>query len=215
MKTLNDYAIEVHKANQKWWLDLERPCERCKATGIDPVDESETRDNYSCSECNGLGYAKKERNLGEMLMLAVSELSEALEGHRKNLPDDKLPHRSMVEVELADFIIRMLDTAAGIGVLLPDRACKSLNRLGATYKANFILEDDNFGANLLIITGICSEAYRYRDHDKVIWAIQFTLVLAYSLGLDIEGAYVEKMAFNAKREDHTIAHRLSAQGKKY
>lgn len=26
MKTLNDYAIEVHKANQKWWLDLERHC---------------------------------------------------------------------------------------------------------------------------------------------------------------------------------------------
>lgn len=38
-----------------------------------------------------------------------SEVSEALEGVRKNLMDDKLPHRKMVEVELADTVIRILD----------------------------------------------------------------------------------------------------------
>jgi hypothetical protein len=37
-----------------------------------------------------------ERNVGELLMLTVSELSEAMEGHRKNLMDDKLPHRKDV-----------------------------------------------------------------------------------------------------------------------
>lgn len=52
-----------------------------------------------------------ERNVGEMLMLMVSELSEAMEGHRKNLMDDKLTHRPMVEVELADAIIRIGDFA--------------------------------------------------------------------------------------------------------
>jgi hypothetical protein len=57
-----------------------------------------------------------ERNFGELIALAHSELSEALEGHRKNLPDDKLPHRSMVEVELADTLIRILDTGAGLGL---------------------------------------------------------------------------------------------------
>lgn len=51
------------------------------------------------------------RNMGEMLCLVHSEISEALEGHRKNLQDDKLPHRKMLEVELADSIIRMLDIA--------------------------------------------------------------------------------------------------------
>src|SRR4051812_7282747 len=36
------------------------------------------------------------------IALCHSELSEALEGHRKNLMDDHLPHRKMAEVELAD-----------------------------------------------------------------------------------------------------------------
>lgn len=56
------------------------------------------------------------RNVGELLMLAVSELAEALEGDRKNLMDDKLPHRSMLEVELADCMIRILDTARGLNL---------------------------------------------------------------------------------------------------
>lgn len=45
------------------------------------------------------------------LMLTVSELSEAMEGDRKNLMDDKLPHRPMREVELADAVIRIFDLA--------------------------------------------------------------------------------------------------------
>lgn len=53
----------------------------------------------------------KERNKGELLMLMVSELAEAMEGERKDLMDDKLPHRRMVEVELADCLIRIFDYA--------------------------------------------------------------------------------------------------------
>mgnify|MGYP006349668133 FL=1 len=48
-----------------------------------------------------------KRNVPEMLMLVVSEVVEGLEGHRKNLMDDKLPHRPMLEVELADAVIRI------------------------------------------------------------------------------------------------------------
>jgi NTP pyrophosphatase (non-canonical NTP hydrolase) len=55
------------------------------------------------------------RNFGELIALCHSELSEALEGHRKNLQDDKLPHRKMVEVELADCLIRIFDIAAAFG----------------------------------------------------------------------------------------------------
>lgn len=54
----------------------------------------------------------KDRNFGELMMLAVSELAEALEGHRKDAMDDHLPHRKMVEVEIVDCMIRMFDTAA-------------------------------------------------------------------------------------------------------
>jgi len=50
-------------------------------------------------------------NRGEKLMLMVSEIAEAMEGERKNLMDDKLPHRKMAEVELADALIRILDYA--------------------------------------------------------------------------------------------------------
>lgn len=56
-----------------------------------------------------------ERNRPEMLMLIVSELAEAMEGERKDLMDDKLPHRPMAEVELADAIIRIFDYANGLG----------------------------------------------------------------------------------------------------
>ena len=89
-----------------------------------------------------------ERNVGEMLMLVVSEISEAMEGHRKGLMDDKIPMRPMLEVELADAVIRILDIAGG-------------------------------------------------------------------LGLDIAGAFRDKMEFNAVRKDHTFEARLASGGKKY
>lgn len=50
-------------------------------------------------------------NVPEKLCLIHSEISEAMEGHRKNLMDDKLPHRPMIEVELADALIRVCDLA--------------------------------------------------------------------------------------------------------
>lgn len=56
-----------------------------------------------------------KRNVGELLMLATSELAEAMEGHRKDLMDTHLPHRKMLEVELADALIRILDMSEGLG----------------------------------------------------------------------------------------------------
>lgn len=88
------------------------------------------------------------RNVGELLMLVTSELAEAMEGHRKNLRDDKLPHRSMFEVEIADAVIRLFDIAAG-------------------------------------------------------------------MGLDLGGAFIEKMAYNAAREDHKPENRKLPGGKAY
>ena len=57
-----------------------------------------------------------ERNKGEMIALIHSEVSEALEGARKDIMDDHLTHRKMEEVELADTIIRILDYAGGFGL---------------------------------------------------------------------------------------------------
>jgi len=49
--------------------------------------------------------------VGTKLMLVVSEIAEGMEGHRKNLMDDKLPHRPMLEVEMADAVIHIADLA--------------------------------------------------------------------------------------------------------
>jgi hypothetical protein len=52
--------------------------------------------------------------VAQKLCLTHSEVSEAMEGHRKGLPDDKLPHRPMIEVELADAVIRLADLAGAL-----------------------------------------------------------------------------------------------------
>lgn len=54
--------------------------------------------------------------LGTKLCLIHSEVSECMEGVRKGIPDDKLPHRSMEEVEMGDAIIRILDYAGARGL---------------------------------------------------------------------------------------------------
>ena len=60
---------------------------------------------------------KLTRNRPEMMMLMVSEIAEAMEGFRKDLMDDKLPHRKMETVEFADLFIRLMGYA---GEFCPD-----------------------------------------------------------------------------------------------
>lgn len=50
-------------------------------------------------------------NVPEKLCLVHSEVSEAMEGHRKDKQDEHLPHRKSFEVELGDAMIRMSDLA--------------------------------------------------------------------------------------------------------
>lgn len=64
---------------------------------------------------------KIERNFGEVIALMHSELSEALEADRKGIKfDSKLTDKDAVAVELADCIIRILDTAAARNLNIAD-----------------------------------------------------------------------------------------------
>lgn len=89
------------------------------------------------TKCHGLAVAtgwwtdsvtgqRKERNKGELLMLIVSEIAEAMEGERKNLQDDQLPHRKSAEVELADALIRIFDYAGAFGYDLAGAVAEKL-----------------------------------------------------------------------------------------
>lgn len=50
------------------------------------------------------------------LLLQVSEVVEAAEGYRRGQNDDKLPHRSAIEVELVDVLIRVFDLAGALNL---------------------------------------------------------------------------------------------------
>lgn len=97
--------------------------------------------------------------LATKIALVHSEVSEGLEALRKNAMDDKLPHRSGLETELSDAVIREFDIAGAV----------ERKRL-----LNDNLDTDAF---------------------------------------DLQGAIVEKMAFNAVRPDHKVAARNKPNGK--
>lgn len=86
-------------AESGWWTDLK--------TG-----ESTTSPCYGTQLIPDL----LKINVPEKLCLIHSEISEGMEGFRKDLMDDKLKHRPMLEVELADAVIRIFDLAGGIGL---------------------------------------------------------------------------------------------------
>lgn len=86
-------------------------------TGVWSQDLINNRDYYAqvindvVSLCAGIakesGWDEKQREMGTKLCLVHSEVSEAMEGYRKDLMDDHLPHRKMFEVELGDAVIRI------------------------------------------------------------------------------------------------------------
>ena len=113
---LNELSKEIHENNIKagWWSDLKFDEKLSKLKQDFNIGESA---GEAILEAVGITRSTvNTRNVGEILCLIHSEISEAMEGHRKNLPDDKLPHRSMLEVELADAVIRIFDLAGAKGL---------------------------------------------------------------------------------------------------
>ena len=98
MNSIGKLQKDIHDSNAVagWWTDL--------TSGTNLVEEAR----------NGTRLGKAI--VAEKLCLIHSEVSEAMEGARKNLPDDKLPHRPMIEVELADAVIRILDLCGALNL---------------------------------------------------------------------------------------------------
>ena len=105
--SVNILVEQCHGANANWWKDLN--------TGLS---------------------TKEANNVPEKLMLVVSELGEAMEGHRKNLQDTHVPDFLNVEVELADAIIRICDLAGAKGYRLAEALAAKMqyNAIRADHK---------------------------------------------------------------------------------
>lgn len=88
--------------NSGWWKD--------RKTGEDVRDFPERLDE----------------KVPEKLMLTVSELSEAMEGHRKGMQDEHLPDLTSFEVELGDALIRIADLAGAHGISLGTAVMRKL-----------------------------------------------------------------------------------------
>lgn len=67
------------------------------------------------------GFWEKERNIGEALMLIVTEIAEAMEAHR--VQDDE-----NFREEIADAFIRLLDLCGGFNIDIEDEIQKKANR---------------------------------------------------------------------------------------
>jgi NTP pyrophosphatase (non-canonical NTP hydrolase) len=96
---MDKFEIDINSINTAADI-LQYECHQAaKSAGwwIDPKTGASITDNPYC-------FSSK-------LCLVHSEISEAMEGDRKDLMDDKLPHRKMREVELADAVIRIFDMA--------------------------------------------------------------------------------------------------------
>jgi hypothetical protein len=113
--TFNNFALEVYNNN-------------VKAGWYTDIDTGEP----------------KERNVGEMLMLIVTEVAEGMEGDRKNLMDDKLPQYPMLAVELADAVIRIGDLAGYKGYPLGEiiEAKRAFNATRADHKIENRLKEN-------------------------------------------------------------------------
>jgi hypothetical protein len=156
--------------------------------------------------------AKLDRNMGEMLMLVVSEIAECMEGERKDLMDTHLTHRKMAEVELADAVIRIADIVGSF------EECVNFD---AHVLWSFKLAEgipDNKGEALYWIISPLQAAESYEGfifNQKL--AIAFARIERYAdkHGYDLWGAVAEKREYNRHRADHKPEARLAANGKKF
>ena len=165
------------------------------------------------------GFWDNPRNTGEIFMLIISEVSEALEAHRKgktikrNLGEFSdmaqifSPRafeawgKDTVEDEIADVVIRILDYCAS----------QEIEIKPALLSTTLIsLDSENFGANLFQICGEIQRAGEYaltndiwdsaKSKDNIHSALALIIQLCEREEIDLLKHIELKMRYNATRE---------------
>lgn len=157
----------------------------------------------------------KDLDKGERFMLMVSELAEAMEGDRKDLMDDKLPAHKMILVELADTVIRVMDSGHVYG----------WNFLPAKNRAYMILSPSTMGGHLLNITSLIVQLAAFevdgwghvysgpQDHKSDL-ASEIVDYCERLGGHSFWQIVYEKLEYNWTRADHAHANRQGLPGQK-
>lgn len=151
-----------------------------------------------------------DRCFYQTLQLVSTEIAEATEGERKNLMDDKLPHRRMGEVELADAVIRLLDMAGRYGWTYT-----TPRRMHCAFDA-----PKSIGGQHFFITAYIGRlGFKYMDglncDDDYTDLLGLMLEVGKRAGYDVMAALHEKLEYNRTRLDHQRAHRATEHGKKF
>lgn len=152
------------------------------------------------------GWADKMDRHQTAMMLVISEMAEAMEGVRKDLMDDHLPHHKMFDVELADAAIRLLD-------------------LAGAYETDLSKTGNNAASCLPDLKGL-------KPPEQLFFVIQTSLVffteevqveamlagvfaIALCHEIDLFPIIAEKRAYNARRADHKRENRAAPGGKAF
>jgi hypothetical protein len=151
-----------------------------------------------------------DRCFYQTLQLVSTEIAEATEGERKNLMDDKLPHRRMGEVELADVVIRLLDMAGRYGWSYSPAGFypRTFSKPKAIGGQHFFLTFLTSMIGAFHAEGLCV----YHAYSRLLDTI---LEVGKRAGYDVMAALHEKLEYNRTRLDHQRAHRATENGKKF
>lgn len=181
---IKSYAAHVHELNKKWWYDKEG----------NPIEET--------------------FHIPTRINLMVSEVSEGFEAFRKNAKDDHLPQYPGLWAEMADVVIRLLDSCAAFGWELISPAHLNWFEPKTTNDYIFQLTDYIMYLSHVVIDG-------HTNWFDTPGAIAHRIILraeniAHREGCpDFWQVVYDKLCYNWSRIDHTYEARAAEGGKKF